>query len=662
MLLKPGLDVIVLCHPGDHGLAARPFERLWEHVHRDRPDAMAGGSVEVYLHSRAWDGESGPPRWLAALERGADRMDEAWFTTVVPVLGPALARAYSQDPVWASAIDHLLAAADGGADRLKVAALQTPTAGIMTSPLWHTVKRRLTLDARSFDDGAVLCREVARVSAQTVYTALGEPDPIKVFVSHAKRDLEPDGIVEVVRDVLRDMHMGEFFDAVSLQPGELLFEGLDEGTEASAMLAVITEHYSQSKSTARELIRAKTENRAIAGVADLAGRVEHRTFATSDFRVAHASSSDLREPVEQALNHLVDRSLEVALDLYKWAALQDALGHAVATTAQPCMVTIDHYRERLAARGATDTPVWVYSGPRAFPDDLAMLHRLSRSPELPQGIRIVHQREINAAETRADAPGVFTPLPEDALEGVCVQLSVSDSFDLERLGLDQRHCRLAVAEIAQAVFAAGGTVVYGGDLREDGFTWLLAEQAAKYGRRGFPVLRVFLAAGVHARLGPDDLARFDAVAGINGETVLLGPSGDTVPQPAPTPLPQQEKAIAMSAARRTMAAASDALVTVGGRYDPVLRPRPGVWEEILHAAASNSPLFLAGGFGGASAAALAAVDTPRPDTGDLHAALRSATVNPGLDAEERAALAGTHRSSLIASLVLKGLLAVKREA
>jgi hypothetical protein len=659
MLLKPGLDVIVLCHPGDRGLAERPFDRLWEHLHRDRPDTMAGGSVEVYLHSRAWDGEAGPPRWLAALEREPDRMDEAWFTTVVPVLGPALARAYSQDPAWASAIDHLLAVADGS-ERLKVAALQTGAAGVQSSPLWRAVKRRLSLDARSADDGAVLCREIARTSAQTVYRALGETDPIKVFVSHAKRDLEPGGIVAVVGEVLRDMRLREFFDAVDLQPGEVLADELREGAARSAMLAVLTEHYCGSEWTLEEITIAKSHDRAIAGVADLGGRDEHRSFIAGDFRVAHSHANGLREAVERALNHLVDRSLDVALARYMWEALQGLLGHAVATASQPCPVTVDHHRERLAVRGGTETPVWVYSGPRLTAAALARLHRLSRSPELPQGIKIVHQREINAAETRTGAAGAYTPVPEDALGGIAVQLSVSDSFDLERLGLDQRHCRLAVAEIAQAVLAAGGTIVYGGDLREGGFTWLLAEEVAKYGRRGFPVLRLVLAAGVHAGLDSGELARFEETVGINGEIVLLGADGRPVAEPAEASLSKTAKATAMSAARRYMAEGSDALVTVGGRFDPVLRPRPGIWEEIQYAAEAGNPLFLAGGFGGATAAALA--DGPTAGAEALRAALRTAHVNPGLDAEERDALAGTHRSSLIASLVLKGLLAVKRDA
>lgn len=47
----------------------------------------------------------------------------------------------------------------------------------------------------------------------------------------------------------------------------------------------------------------------------------------------------------------------------------------------------------------------------------------------------------------------------DALRGITVGISVSDSADLSRLGLTPAHCELAVAELARAIFLAGGRIV-----------------------------------------------------------------------------------------------------------------------------------------------------------------------------------------------------------
>jgi hypothetical protein len=57
-------------------------------------------------------------------------------------------------------------------------------------------------------------------------------------------------------------------------------------------------------------------------------------------------------------------------------------------------------------------------------------------------------------------------LPSEGLRGARIGISVSDSPDLDRLGLLEIHFRLALAEIG--VLVSGGTLAYGGHLRRDG--------------------------------------------------------------------------------------------------------------------------------------------------------------------------------------------------
>lgn len=68
----------------------------------------------------------------------------------------------------------------------------------------------------------------------------------------------------------------------------------------------------------------------------------------------------------------------------------------------------------------------------------------------------------------------------DTEKSTAVGVSVSDSPDLLALGLSEGHLRDAMAEIALHVLASGRSLAYGGDLRQHGFTELLAELLGRY--------------------------------------------------------------------------------------------------------------------------------------------------------------------------------------
>jgi hypothetical protein len=56
------------------------------------------------------------------------------------------------------------------------------------------------------------------------------------------------------------------------------------------------------------------------------------------------------------------------------------------------------------------------------------------------------------------------------LRGQSVAVSISESPDLAQLGLSDRHLRDVWAEVARQLLTAGARLLYGGDLRAQGFT------------------------------------------------------------------------------------------------------------------------------------------------------------------------------------------------
>lgn len=266
-------------------------------------------------------------------------------------------------------------------------------------------------------------------------------------------------------------------------------------------------------------------------------------------------------------------------------------------------------------------------------------------------------------------------VPRDALAGAKVGISVSESADLARLGLRASHCRLAVVELARAVLLAGGTIVYGGDLRHEGFTTLLLDEVRSYAH-GRAALLVCLSADVHHSLTIAEVDEIDRRLGTDARLVLVDADGQSVrPRDRAARLEPPDSAQALTALRRHMTELTDARVVVGGRLTGYKGSVPGVVEEALLAIEAGQPVYAAGGFGGAAlfvAGALGAdpdvwapkgVPAGTDDIGavrglqSLEKTIKGLGDPPldGLDDDQRKSLAATHRPGEIASLAVLGL-------
>lgn len=66
-----------------------------------------------------------------------------------------------------------------------------------------------------------------------------------------------------------------------------------------------------------------------------------------------------------------------------------------------------------------------------------------------------------------------------------IGISVSESEDMEELGLSDFHIKDATIEITRYLLAQGAKLIYGGDLRKDGFTRLFSELSFQYRNNEF---------------------------------------------------------------------------------------------------------------------------------------------------------------------------------
>ena len=253
-----------------------------------------------------------------------------------------------------------------------------------------------------------------------------------------------------------------------------------------------------------------------------------------------------------------------------------------------------------------------------------------------------------------------------------VGVSVSASPDMQALGLSDGHLRDAMAEIALQVLASGTSLACGGDLRQHGFTEVLAELLGRYRDHprhgGTIVVTDYLAWPVHIRMTSDEIAAFSAEHEPAVRLVFLGPDGARLAREQRLKLPvhepkEEEWTKGLTAMRTVMRNDIQARVVLGGRVEGYKGSMPGIAEETCLSLEAGQPVFVLGGFGGCArdiAETVGLVECWAGSRGDWTGRECFRKYSPdhlrnGLSREENIVLARTPHIQEAVTLVSRGL-------
>lgn len=263
---------------------------------------------------------------------------------------------------------------------------------------------------------------------------------------------------------------------------------------------------------------------------------------------------------------------------------------------------------------------------------------------------------------------------QEVLGGHAIAISISESPDMPALGLSDGHLRDAMAEIARHMLALGARLVYGGDLRQDGFSGLLFELVARHRRDADEgddrtAVTNYLAWPAHILQSVADIET--TVSDLEGlaELVCLKLDGTrlTVAERCSLASKQPsevEWSDGLTAMRRTMLAETNARIVLGGRVDNYKGAMPGIAEEALLSLQAGQPLYLMGGFGGCARDIAETVGLIAPwgasrlawDGRPAFQPFSATDLNNGLSSEENATLAQTPHVDQAVMLILRGLM------
>jgi len=221
-------------------------------------------------------------------------------------------------------------------------------------------------------------------------------------------------------------------------------------------------------------------------------------------------------------------------------------------------------------------------------------------------------------------------------------------------------------------------------LEPNGLTPLLVEEIRRYGcdvaagtHEDLPLL-VVLAWPVHRNTPLKRLDETNDQLGGLGQLLCLDREGNEVEYWArrdedPRPVRDvQEARDGLTAMRQKLVALTSGRLMIGGKCTGFSGRLPGLVEEALLSLVAKQPLYLAAGFGGATAEIARVLSLPMdwlPDTPKVRRDVeldeglalikdqlrKTPPADTGLDEAAQAHLARTHRPSEIATLVSQGL-------
>ncbi|RKR08993.1 hypothetical protein C8C83_0592 [Flavobacterium sp. 90] len=186
-----------------------------------------------------------------------------------------------------------------------------------------------------------------------------------------------------------------------------------------------------------------------------------------------------------------------------------------------------------------------------------------------------------------------------------IAISVSVNEDLEKIGFSEQHLNDISIEIARYIIANDGTALYGGDLRENGFTQYFSELSNQYKKandKDFKFVNYFVFPNTK-RLTRD--VRIDFHSKQIEIKEISAPKTISIDQrkeynPFNSTEDRYSFCECFKEMRIQMAKDCSARILVGGKTTNYLGYVPGVIEEALYTLKEGKPLFLVGGFGGAT--------------------------------------------------------------
>jgi hypothetical protein len=423
--------------------------------------------------------------------------------------------------------------------------------------------------------------------------ALGVDTALKLFLSHSKNEEHGVDLAQALKNFIDHSSMRNFFDASDIAPGYRFSEEIERHIKGSTVIAIHTDSYSSRYWCQREIMCAKENERPIIAV-DCLEEFEDRRFPfATNIPGIHMQLDS--SPTKQDLLRILSAALletirffyskMLLMELKKVGWIQQ---ESMLLARPPELSDISRLLDQETKNIHKDKMI-VYPEPPVYVDEITLLKQLDIKIETPLTIDLC------------------------SINGKNIGITISDPSEEELVRIGQASQKLVQfsQDLARHLLSRGSVLHYGGDLRENGFTDFLFQEALVLQTRTLDQnihLENHIAWPLYLS-DTDQVKRWKAnvrtVAKMteyppHPETLKFIPDVNQFLAPSSTNN-QYIWSRSLSEMRRKMIQLCDARISAGGRQFGYKGIMPGVLEEILIAIEFERPLFLLGGFGGITA-------------------------------------------------------------
>lgn len=290
--------------------------------------------------------------------------------------------------------------------------------------LWVT--RRVVIELCRFLEGVDTADDQSRV-------------PMNVFLSHAKADLNTAPFVakQFISYLTSDQPVESWVDSGKIETGSKFAVAIGNGVKQTSLLAILTDRYSSREWCREEVMLAKEHQRPIV-VVDALMTHEARTFPFLDNVPRLRWNGNPEDGIDLLLKETL-RHLHVKTVL--------------ESSKRPSDTVFLRPPEPATLLGVAPGSSVLYPDP---PLGVGELRRLSKS------------KVTFSTPLERSGHGSF-------LDGRLIALSMSESTDIARWGMDQLHLTQTMLELSRHLLIKGASLAYGGHLGQEGYTSRLFE-------------------------------------------------------------------------------------------------------------------------------------------------------------------------------------------
>ena len=412
-----------------------------------------------------------------------------------------------------------------------------------------------------------------------------ELNKLRIFISHSKKDDNTIGLQRAFefRDYIRSKtKLDSFFDANDILDGQDFENQIKSNAAGEKSLLVIlnSNTYSEREWCQKEVLFAKKNKIPTIAVSLLDGVVK-RSFPY----ISNIPYIRFNDNWGDVLALLLRTALDQNNQAKYLANLRDELDEPVRNTFQVLPFSPEAYSyvyDELASNV-------IYPEPPLSKDELDVLMKIAgKDKQFLTPMQLLAQT-VN-------------------LNGMNVAISVSEAPDSDVLGYGADMIRDLTIELSRHLLIAGAKMVYGGDLRDGGYTELFSDISLQYKNyrgdvdRDTIFFRNYFAWPIYLNFTTETKLQYK---NSRVEPVFVDCpdeyGGDKSKPIAPVNNDNSYiYALSLLKMRKQMESESNARVILGGKTFGFSGFMAGVIEEYIQAMEAGHPVYLLGGFGGAA--------------------------------------------------------------